>query len=107
MFICDRTNTPVTLSEVDGYMFYCAELDEDLYLIETTLKCSDAARDEALVLMEQGIPVGYCSDPELEQYAREVLAGLRDLERFKKLKVLKDTHYEFDEYVLLYLITHV
>ena len=107
MFICDRTNTPVTLSSVDGYTFYCAELDEDLYLIEATLKCSDAAREEALILMEQGIPYGYSSDPELEQYARNVLSGKQPEIEFKELKVLKDSYYEFDEYVLLYLITHI
>ena len=34
--ICNRTNTYVYETEVEGYSAYCPELDEDLYLFEFT-----------------------------------------------------------------------
>ena len=33
--VCCRCKTPVEISEVDGYCYYCPEHDEDLYEFET------------------------------------------------------------------------
>lgn len=65
MFKCNRTNAIVSLSDVQGYVFYNPELDEDLLTFETYLDVSAGAKQEALELNIATIPANQSHNKEL------------------------------------------
>mgnify|MGYP000320112339 CR=1 FL=1 len=47
MFVCKRTGEAVEISELENYPFYSPEIDEDLFLFETSPDVSQEAWAEA------------------------------------------------------------
>ena len=103
MILCLRTNNRVAVSPVATYSFYDAELDEDLYMIETYLDVSQDAKDEAKSLKEQRcVPENFSNDSQLSAFIDSYLkTGDYELAEFKKLDVLRQDYLEYDQAVLL------
>ena len=67
MFKCNRTNEVVSVSTVQGYTFYNASLDEDLFLHEVYLAVSDTAKEEASRIVISKLPYNFSFNRELVQ----------------------------------------
>lgn len=106
MIICKRTNEKVQPSELTDYVFYNPNTDEDLFLMETQLVTSEAAKQEAFQLIKDNhIPENFSNNNQLEEYTRNYLkTRIFDIPTFKSLNILKKEQFEYDEAVLLNVI---
>lgn len=71
MFKCKRTNEVVSVSVVQGYTFYNASLDEDLFLHEVYLAVSDTAKAEAKDIDIAKLPYNFSHNRELVQAVQQ------------------------------------
>lgn len=102
MFACNRTGATVKISELEHYVFTNPELDEDLFLFETSPDVSQTAWDEARTLISAGLPENFSTDQQLEQFLRKSLEqGQYSLPEFKALDIHKTKEWEYDQAVLI------
>lgn len=99
------THTPVRVSELEEYGFYCPASEEHLFKKQTYANVSYTAMQEGRQLVKDGIPENYSNDKQLEEFVRAYLdTGRFVLADFKKLDALSGRVLEFDESVLMAIL---
>ena len=105
MFVCKQTGEKVEISELENYPFYSPEIDEDLFLFETSPDVSQEAWAEAKGLINAPLPENFSTNKQLEQFMRSAINDHKyDLKAFKALDIHKSNQpWEYDEAVLMAL----